>query len=184
MCVVEGGCVRLGPLPADVRAALHELLPLPELPAADGKRVRHQPADRGRSRRAARRRAATGRRSSRRRKHARIFRCPTCQVAVFSQYGRPRCGSSAPARSTSPRASSPTRTSIRGRSCLDHAPGLGARVRGVLRLEDAVAGGQPRAVGGARGSGELGRLSSFSTSSSHSRWTWRSRFPRSWTRSR
>src|SRR2546428_9537349 len=30
------------------RSALHALLPLPELPAADGQRLRHQPADRGR----------------------------------------------------------------------------------------------------------------------------------------
>ena len=40
--------MRSGSLPAGIRPALHALLPLPELPATDRKRVRDQPADRGR----------------------------------------------------------------------------------------------------------------------------------------
>ena len=36
----------------------------------------------------------------------RIFRCPTCEVAVFSEYGNPACCSSAAALSTTRRACS------------------------------------------------------------------------------
>ena len=88
----EGACaLRSGSLPAYVRSALHALLSLPELSAADRKRLRHQPADRSRPRGAARGRSAADRRASRRRQQTvqRIYRCPTCQVAVFSEYGRP-----------------------------------------------------------------------------------------------
>ena len=74
-------------LPTYVRCALHALLSLPELPAPDRKRFRllietdrvellagdpqpvGVPRDDGSTQR--------------------IFRCPTCQVAVFSQYSRP-----------------------------------------------------------------------------------------------
>ena len=37
----------------------------------------------------------------------RIYRCPDCQVAVFSEYGRPGSASSASARSTIPSAVAP-----------------------------------------------------------------------------
>ena len=79
--------LRRDPLSAAVRPAVRPLLPLPELPAPDGERVRlnilietdriellagdPQPVDVPRS-------SGT----------QRIFRCPTCQIAVYSRYTR------------------------------------------------------------------------------------------------
>ena len=153
----EGGCAcgavryRL-----DVRAALHALLPLPELPAADRQRVRHQPADRGRPRRAARRRAAAGRRAARRRQRAADLPVPDLPGGGLQRVRTTRaCCSSAAARSTTRRASRPTPTSSPGRSSVGRAAGVGAGVRRLLRLEDAVAGREPRAAARGQARGRL-----------------------------
>jgi hypothetical protein len=61
---------------------------LPELSAADRECVRHQHSDRDGPSRAALRRAAAGLRSPQRGKKQKIWRCPGCQTAVFSQYTR------------------------------------------------------------------------------------------------
>ena len=84
---LEGGCAcgevryRLC-----VRAALRSLLPPPELPAADRERLRDQRADRGRSCRGRRGEPVPVDVPRGGGKTQRIFRCPTCQVAVFSRY--------------------------------------------------------------------------------------------------
>src|SRR5215213_2239730 len=52
-----------------------------------------------------------------------IFRCPTCQVAIFST-GVPTCASFAAAPSTSRRASSPTPHLHQVEAALGHAPGV------------------------------------------------------------
>lgn len=108
--------LRRGSLPNHVRSGLRPLLPLPELPAADRERIRDQPADRGRSRGVPRRRAGSGRRAPRRRQHADDLRCPNCQVAVYSTYGRSDVLFVRGGTLDEPRASRPTSTSTRGRS--------------------------------------------------------------------
>ena len=81
--------MRGGPLPGGVRAALHPLLSLLELSAADRKRVRHQPAHR----------SGPGEEMNRSPEPVNmprdggstqtISRCPTCQIAGLSRYPRP-----------------------------------------------------------------------------------------------
>ena len=70
----------------------------------------------------------------------RIFRCPACQVAVWSEYGA--------ARSIGPPPSRPTCTSTRGRSC----PGSGfpTRSRPSTAITIRRRSGRPRASIGAR----------------------------------
>jgi hypothetical protein len=63
---------------------------LPELSAPDWQRFCHQPAHRTRAGRNARWKTAGGRRARDDGSVQRIFRCPDCQVALFSQYGRPQ----------------------------------------------------------------------------------------------
>jgi hypothetical protein len=77
----------------------------------------------------------------------RIFRCSTCQVAVFSEYGRPevryvRAGTLDQPSGVTPDVHIFTRVEAE----LDHCPGLGAGVRGLLRPEHRVAGRQSRAT--------------------------------------
>ena len=86
--MLEGGCAC-----GEVRYRLtsdplHALLSLPQLSAADRQCVRHQRADRSRPRRAAGGRAEAGRRTRSGGKKQRIFRCPTCEIAVYSRYTR------------------------------------------------------------------------------------------------
>ncbi len=123
----EGGCcLRRGPLPAEVRPALHALLPLPELPASDRQRLRHQRPDRDRPRGATCRRAAVCRRVSQRRQEAE-------DLALHDLPGRglqpvhesPRAVRSRAARSTTLRALRRTFTSSRGPS----SPGSRSRSR-------------------------------------------------------
>ena len=87
----------------------------------------------------------------------RIFRCPTCQVAVFSEYGRPEVrfvrGGTLD-RAVGSHARRPYLHEVE--AALDHAPGLGAGVRGLLRLEGPVAGRQPRAARGDHAAGLKG----------------------------
>ena len=89
----------------------------------------------------------------------RIFRCPACQVAVFSEYGRP-AGAVRPRRHArrplERGARRPHLHQVEGG--LGHAPGVGAGVRGVLRHESPVAGCQSRAGRGGHGAGALRRL--------------------------
>ncbi len=80
--------LRGGSVSAYVGPAVYTLLSLPELSAADRKCLRYQRADRGRPRRTACRRAAARLLPRSGGKKQRIFRCPTCQVAVFSRYTR------------------------------------------------------------------------------------------------
>ena len=89
----------------------------------------------------------------------RIFRCPTCQVAVFSQYTRPevrfvRAGTLDEPTSVVPDVHIFTKSKV-GWVTL---PGLGAGVRRVLRHEGPLAGRQPRTGRGDDG-GTLRRLS-------------------------
>ena len=80
---------------------------------------------------------------------------PTCQVAVFSQYGRPEIrfvrGGTLD-RPVGRRARRPHLHQVE--TALDHAPGLGAGVRGLLRHESPVAGRQPRTARGDHHAGE------------------------------
>jgi hypothetical protein len=73
---------------ADVRSALYARLSLPGLPATDWYRPRHQPADRDRPRAAVGGRQQPVEAPPDDGSTQRIFRCPTCQVAVYTQYGR------------------------------------------------------------------------------------------------
>ena len=88
----------------------------------------------------------------------RIFRCPTCQVAVFSQYAsRSAVRARRHARRADERrARRPHLHEVEGG--LGHAPGLGAGVRRVLRHEGPLAGRQSRTGRGDDG-GTLRRLS-------------------------
>ena len=77
----------------------------------------------------------------------RIFRCPTCQVAVFSEYGRPevpyvRAGTLD--RPAGVRPDVQYLHEVEGEP--DHDPGVGAGVPGLLRHERVVAGRKPRAA--------------------------------------
>ena len=75
----------------------------------------------------------------------RIFRCPTCQVAVFSQYSTSRGAVRSRRHPRSALGSHARRAYLHQvQADLDHAPGLGAGVRGLLRHESPVAGCQPR----------------------------------------
>ena len=66
----------------------------------------------------------------------RIFRCPTCQVAVFSQYGRPEVRFVRGGTLDEPSRSRARRSHLHQvEAALDHAPGVGAGVRGRLSLE-------------------------------------------------
>ena len=75
----------------------------------------------------------------------RIFRCPNCHVAVFSEYGRPevrfvRAGTLDEPSSVTPDAHIFTRTKL----TWVELPESDTCVRGLLRLEDALAGRKPR----------------------------------------
>ena len=77
----------------------------------------------------------------------RIFRCPICQVAVFSEYGRPevkfvRGGTLDEPSSITPDVHIYTRSKL---GWITH-PGLGAGVRGLLRQQGPLAGREPRAA--------------------------------------
>ena len=74
----------------------------------------------------------------------RIFRCPTCQVAVYTQYGlhpvrttpstdTQDCGSSMAARSTSPRA-----WGRPWRACSGSSRDVGSHLRSVARFDGSV----------------------------------------------
>ena len=85
-------------------------------------------------------------------KKQRIFRCPTCQVAVFSRYTRAgirfvRAGTLDDSVERQPRR--PHLHAVEAE--LGRAPGLGAGVLHLLRHEEAVAGGQSRPSAGADG---------------------------------
>ena len=68
-----------------------------------------------------------------------IHRCPTCHVAVYSEYGRPGCASSSrhAGRSVVDRLRTPHLHALEAR--LGQASGHGARLRGLLRHEGRVA---------------------------------------------
>ena len=88
---------------ADVRSALYALLSLPELPATDWYRPRHQPADRDRPRAAVGGRPTAGRGTSRRRQHATDL--PMSNLSgggLGPSTDTQDCGSPVAARSTSP----------------------------------------------------------------------------------
>ena len=77
----------------------------------------------------------------------RIYRCPECQVAVYSEYGGPavrfvRGGTLDDPRGVTPDVHIYTRSKV----ALGHAAGRRVRVRELLRLEAAVAGREPRAA--------------------------------------
>ena len=73
----------------------------------------------------------------------RIFRCPTCQVAVFSQYGRPEVRFVRGGTLDQPSSVTPGRPYLHQVEAeLDHAPGLGASVRGLLRQGSSMASRQ------------------------------------------
>jgi hypothetical protein len=81
--------VRRGPVPPDHGPAVRPLLPLPELPAADGKRLRVNlliESDRVEVVAGAPQTVDVPRDDGSKQK---IYRCPECQIAVFSDYGRP-----------------------------------------------------------------------------------------------
>ena len=85
----------------------------------------------------------------------RIYRCPTCQVAVYSDYGRPevlfvRAGTLDQPWTVSPDVHIFTKSKLSG-----DASGVGAGLRGLLRQEGLVAGRQPRAVRRDPGAGGL-----------------------------
>ena len=88
----------------------------------------------------------------------RIYRCSTCQVAVFSEYTRPEVASSVPARSTIPRRYARRAYLHAVESRLDRAPGLRTGVRRLLRPQGALAGRESRAAEGDHAIGELRRL--------------------------
>jgi len=75
-----------GPLSHDEPAALRALLPLPLVPARDRHRVRPQRDDRSRSGAVAGGRARGRRHAVGERQGQRIWRCPACRVAVWSNY--------------------------------------------------------------------------------------------------
>ena len=79
-------------------------------------------------------------------KKQKIWRCPTCQVAVFSQYSL-RPDPLRPCRYARRSDSSRARRSYLHavEAALGHASRLCARVRGLLRHEEVVARRQPRA---------------------------------------
>ena len=139
--------VRRRSLPPDVRAAVRQLLSLPELPAPDGKRLRHQRSDRGRPGRAPRGRAAT-------RSTCRATRATTRPSGVVRPARSPstaatrasRSASFAPERSTTRLPSPPTLTSTRARSCHgSRFPNRCPRSRSTTTRR-AVAGGERRAA--------------------------------------
>ena len=125
------------------------LLPLPELPAADGKRVRHQPLDRGRPFRAARGRAAC-RSMCRATTAARSgsFAAPPARSPLYSEYGRPEVRFVRGRDARRPVVGHAGRPHLHEvEAGLGRAAGLGAGVRRLLRPTDAVAGREPRAAG-------------------------------------
>jgi hypothetical protein len=84
----------------------------------------------------------------------RIFRCPDCQVAVFSEYGRPevrfvRAGTLDEALNGHTRRSH--LHEVQG--ALGHAAGLDARIRGLLRQQEIVAGCESGAARSGAGAG-------------------------------
>ena len=151
--MLEGGCAcGSGSLPADVGAADHPLLPLPELPASDRERVRHQPADRDRPRRAAGRRAAPGGRAlgttaARSRSSAVRPARWRCTATTRTR----ACFSCAAGRSTTRRQSRPTSTSSPGR----RSPGSRCRTRCRRSTSTTTCegSGPPRASNASRRSG-------------------------------
>ena len=70
----------------------------------------------------------------------RIYRCPSCQVAVFSEYTRPEVLFVRAGTLDDPSAVAPdVHIFTRVEGPLAHAPRLRAGLRGLLRLEDALA---------------------------------------------
>ena len=143
--------MRLGSVPPRVRSAVRPLLPLPQLPAADRKRLRHQPADRDRSRGAARGRPGTGRRAPRRQDDPAdlpLPELPGCGLqSLYASWHaiRPRRYARRPVEHFSGRPHlHPVEAS------LGHASGVRACVLDVLRPEEALAAREPRTGCGAQ----------------------------------
>ena len=152
---LEGGCACGGlryrlQRDADVRA----LLPLPGLPAPDRHRLRAQRADRGRAGRRCCpaspgptpcRPTAAGR--------TRVFRCPDCGTAVWSEYGGltklrfVRVGTLDDPAALAPDVHIYTRSKLPWVALPDGRAG----VRGLLRFARALAGGEPGAAQGGAG---------------------------------
>ena len=142
--------MRCGSVSPGVRSALRPLLPLPQLPAADRKRVRHYllietdrvellagdpvPVDVPRG-------AETTQR---------IFRCPTCQVAIFSRYTRASVRFVRGGTLDDPSSISPGRAHLHAlEAALGDASRLRSSVLDLLRPAEALAGHEPRAHRGA-----------------------------------
>ena len=129
--------VRGGSLPAGVRTALHSLLPLPERQRQTGSAFVINlliEADRVGPRRrpgACQRPSSGGRNED--------LGCPTCRIAVYSQYTSPKVSAVCLRRhARRPASVAPDVTSSRGRSSLGRDPRVGAGVQRLLRLEEAV----------------------------------------------
>ena len=84
----EGGCSCAAVRYRLSSRSARPLLPLPELPAADRQRVCHQRSHRDRSPSSSREPEPVD--VPRDRGKQRIWRCPTCQVAVYSKYTSPK----------------------------------------------------------------------------------------------
>ncbi len=143
--------MRLGSVPPRVRSAVRPLLPLPQLPAADRKRLRHQPADRDRSRGAARGRPGTGRRAPRRQDDPAdlpLPELPGCGLqSLYASWHaiRPRRYARRPVEHFSGRPHlHPVEAS------LGDASGVRACVLDVLRPREALAAREPRSGCGAQ----------------------------------
>ena len=94
----------------------------------------------------------------------RIFRCPTCQVAVFSQYGRPevrfvRGGTLDQPSGVTPDVHIFTRSKLPWITLPDSVPAFDV----YYDSKSPVAGRQSRAAQGDHGAGELRRLRASST---------------------